>query len=144
MTAFHLAFPVRDLDSTRQFYVDLLGCKVGRVGDKWIDFDFFGHQITAHRVADSTASTPPKASGLSSEVDGKSVPVPHFGAVLDWQAWHQLVDRLRAAGVAFVLEPQIRFAGQSGEQATLFIADPSGNHLEFKSLKNPAELFPPD
>lgn len=135
MTPFHLAFPVHDLDATRRFYVDLLGCGVGRESDIWIDFDFFGHQITAHRVSGLAAAAP------TNPVDGKDVPIPHFGAVLEWDTWHALSDRLRAAGVAFVIEPYIRFAGQVGEQATMFLRDPSGNNLEFKSFKDPARLF---
>lgn len=135
MTPFHLAFPVFDLAATRTFYVELLGCKVGREDDHWIDFDFFGHQITAHHVPRQGNAVP------TNPVDGKDVPIPHFGAVLDWPAWHELADRLRAAQVAFVIEPYIRFAGEVGEQATLFLTDPSGNHLEFKSFKDPARLF---
>lgn len=131
---FHLAFPVSDLEAARRLYVDLLGCKTGRESDRWIDFDFFGHQITAHRVdAESAAGTNP--------VDGKNVPVRHFGVILDWDDWHALADRLRAAGVAFLIEPYIRFEGEVGEQATLFILDPSGNGLEFKSFQDKSQVF---
>ena len=131
---FHLAFPVTDLEATRQFYVDLLGCGTGRESERWIDFDFFGHQVTAHLTDRMPAvSTNP--------VDGKNVPASHFGAVLDWEMWHELADKLRAAGVSFLIEPYIRFEGQTGEQATMFITDPSGNGLEFKSFKNPQEMF---
>lgn len=135
MTPFHLAFPVTDLEATRTFYRDLIGCGIGRESDAWIDFDFFGHQITAHRVARPASPAP------TNEVDGKDVPIPHFGAVLEWQEWHRLADRLRQAGVAFLIEPHIRFPGQVGEQATMFLRDPSGNHLEFKSFQDPASLF---
>ena len=121
MTPFHLAFPVRDLAATRAFYADLLGCAIGRQSDTWIDFDFFGHQITAHAVGGPSGEPP------TSDVDGKGVPIPHFGAVLEWSAWHALADRLRAVGTQFVIEPYIRFEGQVGEQATMFLTDPSGN-----------------
>ena len=131
---FHLAFPVTDLEATRQFYVGLLGCVTGRESERWIDFDFFGHQVTAH-LTDRMLSV------STNPVDGKNVPASHFGAVLDWEMWHELADKLRAAGVSFLIEPYIRFEGQTGEQATMFITDPSGNGLEFKSFKNPQEMF---
>lgn len=132
---FHLAIPVADLEAARVFYVDLLGCQVGRESDRWIDFDFFGHQLTVHQVPGRPAPPP------SNPVDGKQVPVPHFGAVLEWNAWHALAERLEQASVSFVIEPYIRFAGQVGEQATMFLADPSGNYIEFKSFKDRAGLF---
>lgn len=127
--------PVADLEAARAFYVDLLGCKLGRESDRWIDFDFFGHQLTVHQVP-GRAGPPP-----SNPVDGKQVPIPHFGAVLDWDTWHVLAERLTQAGVQFVIEPYVRFAGQVGEQATMFFTDPSGNNLEFKSFKDRAALF---
>ena len=132
---FHLAFPVIDLEATRNFYTGLLGCRVGREDRRWIDFDFFGHQISAHLV---DAMEPPAAVN---RVDGRAIPVRHFGAVLGWGQWHALADRLKAAGVDFLIEPGIRFAGQVGEQATLFIRDPSGNVLEFKAFRDPERLF---
>lgn len=132
---FHLAFPVTDLPATRTFFVDLLGCRVGRESDRWIDFDFFGHQVTAHRVDRSEEDTP------TNPVDGKQVPVRHFGAVLDWDRWQALAERLRESGVEFLIEPHIRFPGESGEQATLFLSDPSGNGIEFKSFRDPSRLF---
>lgn len=132
---FHLAFPVTDLEATRAFYTGLLGCVVGREDARWIDFDFFGHQISAHLV--DLAPEP----GPTNEVDGKAVPVRHFGAVLDWDGWLALAERLRGADIVFLIEPHIRFAGQVGEQATLFIQDPSGNGLEFKAFKDPQRLF---
>ncbi len=132
---FHLAFPVADLGATRDFYVDRLGCRVGRESDKWIDFDFFGHQISAHLKPEETR----RAS--TNEVDGDAVPVRHFGAVLDWPDWQLLGARLRDAGAAFIIEPHVRFAGEVGEQGTFFLLDPSGNALEFKSFKDPAQLF---
>lgn len=135
MPPFHLAFPVTDLEATRAFYAGLLGCAVGREDTRWIDFDFFGHQISAHLVDAAPAPEP------TNQVDGKAVPVRHFGAVLDWDDWQRLAQRLRDANTGFLIEPHIRFAGQVGEQATLFIADPSGNGLEFKSFKDPQRLF---
>lgn len=132
---FHLAFPIRDIEATRRFYVDVLGCGVGREDTRWIDFDFFGHQISAHLVdaeLDESASNP---------VDGDDVPVRHFGVILPWEAWHDLADRLRAAGVSFVIEPRIRFVGEVGEQATFFLRDPSGNAIEMKSFKDPTRVY---
>ncbi len=134
MPPFHLAFPVRDLESTRRFYADVLGCAIGREDARWIDFDFFGHQITAHVAEDESLAA-------SNAVDGDEVPVRHFGVILEWDAWHTLADRLRAAGVPFVIEPRIRFAGEVGEQATFFLRDPSGNALELKSFKDPSRIF---
>lgn len=131
---FHLAFEVTDLAKTLHFFVELLGCKVGRTDERWIDFDFFGHQVTAHLVA----SLPQEAIN---PVDGKKVPARHFGVILEWDDWHALADRLRAAEVEFLIEPYVRFEGQPGEQATLFLRDPSGNGLEFKSFRNPETVF---
>ncbi len=133
---FHLAFPVRDLAATRSFYVDLLGCAVGRSSDRWIDLDLCGHQLTAHLV--SGDRLPPEPTN---PVDGDQVPVRHFGVILEWDAWHALADRLRAAQVRFVIEPHLRFAGQVGEQATMFFRDPSGNALEFKSFRDSSQIF---
>jgi extradiol dioxygenase family protein len=135
MPRFHLAFPVRDLEAARGFYAGLLGCRVGREDARWVDFDFFGHQITAHLVDEADAARD------SNEVDGDDVPVRHFGAILEWGAWHALAERLREAGVRFGIAPKIRFAGQVGEQATFFLRDPSGNALEFKSFKDPSRVF---
>ena len=132
---FHLAFPVDDLGAARAFYGALLGCAEGRSSDQWVDFDFFGHQLVAHLApgAPRDAATNP--------VDGHAVPVRHFGVVLAWDDWHALADRLRAADVAFLIEPGIRFAGQPGEQTTLFVRDPAGNALEFKAFRDPRQLF---
>ncbi len=132
---FHLAFPVADLDRARAFYGDLLGCEQGRSSSRWVDFEFFGHQITAHLR--------PEACGqdLTSPVDGDDVPVRHFGCVLDWPAWEALAEKLRSRGVRFLLEPHVRFEGEPGEQGTFFVRDPSGNALEFKSFRDPARLF---
>jgi extradiol dioxygenase family protein len=127
---FHLAFPIKDIESTRAFYVDLLGCEQGRESDHWIDFNFFGHQISAHVIPNHPAHEP------TSEVDGKGVPIPHFGAILPWDDWHTLADRLKAANIPFLIEPHIRFPGEIAEQATLFIRDPSGNGVEFKAFQD--------
>ncbi len=132
---FHLAFPVHDLAAARAFYGGLLGCPEGRSSDEWIDFDFFGHQIVAHL---DPAMEPRRHSN---PVDGHDVPVPHFGAVLEMDAWQTLADRLGGAGVRFVIEPTVRFRGQPGEQATMFFLDPSGNALEIKAMRDPGNLF---
>jgi extradiol dioxygenase family protein len=135
MPPFHLAFPVHDLQAARAFYAGLLGCPEGRSASQWIDFDFFGHQIVAHLAPGATSPID------SNPVDGHDVPVPHFGAVLDMDAWQALADKLRQAGIDFIIEPTIRFAGQPGEQATMFFLDPSGNALEIKAMRDPANLF---
>jgi extradiol dioxygenase family protein len=133
--AFHLAFPVTDLEAARRFYVDLLGCRVGRSAERWIDFDFHGHQISAHLVDASLARAE------TNPVDGDDVPVRHFGAILEWNAWHALAETLRARGAKFLIEPHLRFRGQIGEQATMFLLDPSGNALEFKSFQDTSRVF---
>lgn len=130
---FHLAFPVRDIESTRAFYGDRLGCPVGRRAERWIDFDFFGHQLSAHVAEEESRAT--------NEVDGDDIPVRHFGVVLSMEAWRALAERLRLAGTEFLVEPRIRFAGEVGEQATFFVRDPSGNALEFKAFSDPRRLF---
>jgi hypothetical protein len=135
MPPFHLAFPVLDLESTRRFYGGLLGCAEGRSAETWIDFDFFGHQISAHVKPEEA-----RAAGTN-DVDGDNVPVRHFGAILEWDAWHRLAERLRAAGVRFIIEPHVRFKGEIGEQATMFFLDPSGNALEFKTFKDLPKVF---
>ena len=135
---FHLAFPVDDLAAARGFYGELLGCAEGRSAKEWVDFDLHGHQIVAHLAPDQVRrrSTNP--------VDGEDVPVPHFGLVLPMAEWKALAERLRRANVEFVIAPTIRFEGQPGEQATMFLLDPSGNALEFKAMANPANLFAKD
>jgi extradiol dioxygenase family protein len=132
---FHLAFPVKNLSETKAFYGDLLGCTLGREAEKWVDFNFFGHQLSAH--------VKPEELKLAEKnvVDGKNVPVRHFGAVLDWKVWHELADKLKNHGIEFIIEPYIRFEGEVGEQATMFFLDPSGNALEFKSFKDPSQIF---
>ena len=132
---FHFAFFVRDLASTRRFYGGILGCREGRSSDTWVDFDFFGNQISAHNTGDVT---PTRNTG---QVEGVLVPMPHFGALLDWREFEALADRIRAADVAFILEPRVRYAGKPGEQATMFLLDPSGNALEFKSFRHPEHVF---
>ena len=135
MTRFHLAFPVTDLEDTRSFYGELLGAPVGREDVRWIDFDFFGHQLSAHLVDEHIGEDPTNA------VDGDSVPCRHFGVILDWESWQELADRLRRADVQFVIEPHLRFAGRVGEQATMFFRDPSGNAIEFKAFRDPEQVF---
>ena len=132
---FHLAFHVTDLDVARRFYGDVLGCREGRSTDTWVDFDFFGNQISAHNTG---SPIPTQNTGL---VEGVPVPMPHFGALLAWDAFQSLAERIRRAGIAFVLEPRIRYPGQPGEQATMFLLDPSGNALEFKSFRHPEHVF---
>ena len=131
---FHLAFPVDDLAKARAFYGGLLGCTEGRSSEEWIDFDFHGHQIVGHLAPDS-------GDRASNPVDGHDVPVPHFGLVLPMADWRALADQLTTASVEFVIEPTVRFAGQPGEQATMFFRDPSGNALEMKAFADDAMLF---
>lgn len=132
---FHLAFPVRDLAEARAFYGDLLGCQEGRSADEWVDFDFFGHQIVAHL---SAAETGAKAHNV---VDGDAVPVRHFGVILQMAQWRALAEKLRENRIKFIIEPDIRFQGEPGEQATFFVTDPSGNALEFKAFADDAMVF---
>lgn len=136
LSPFHVAFPVHDLAAARHFYGEVMGCPEGRSDTDWIDFNLYGHQIVAHCVGakrDAVAGHNP--------VDGHSVPVPHFGVVLPPADWRALADRLRAAGVEFVIEPYTRFAGEPGEQSTMFFYDPSGNALEFKAFADVGQLF---
>lgn len=132
---FHYAFPVLDLAATRVFYENHLGAMPGRCAEQWVDFDLFGHQLSAHQVA-----AMPEVVAYS-EVDGQEVPLPHFGVVLEWGEWQALAERLIAHQVPFLLSPQVRFQGQSGEQGTFFVLDPSGNALEFKSFRRQEEMF---
>ena len=138
LTPFHLAFKVDDLQAARRFYGEVLGCPEGRSSETWIDFNLFGHQIVAH-LADGTGISDRHRSG--NLVDGHSVPVPHFGVVLPPSEWKSLADRLKKVGVDFVIEPYVRFEGETGEQSTMFFLDPAGNALEFKSFADPDELF---
>lgn len=132
---FHLAIPVTDLDRARAFYGGLLGCPEGRSAASWVDFDFFGHQLVAHLAPEEAGHRE------TSTVDGKQVPVRHFGVILDMETWQALAEKLRAAGVEFVVEPYVRFKGQPGEQATLFLLDPCGNALEFKAFADMGRVF---
>jgi uncharacterized protein len=132
---FHLAFPVHSLDAARHFYGDIMGCAEGRSSSHWVDFDFYGHQIVTHLDADM------QANPIHNRVDGHNVPVPHFGIVLTMEQWESLAERVRAAGIRFGIEPQIRFKGEVGEQATMFFNDPSGNALEFKAFADESQLF---
>ena len=132
---FHLAFPVNDLDAAREFYAGVLGCEEGRSSESWIDFNLYGHQIVTHLS--------PGAAGVKStnHVDADHVPVPHFGIVLPMSEWKDLSEKLKAKGVEFVIEPKVRFAGEVGEQATMFFLDPSGNALEFKGFNDFSQVF---
>jgi extradiol dioxygenase family protein len=132
---FHLAVSVHNLVEARAFYGGLLGCPEGRRAEQWIDFDLFGHQLVCHETKTGVAELP------TNRVDGEAVPVPHFGVVLDWDDWEMFADRLRSRGVSFMIEPSVRFVGKPGEQATMFFADPSGNMLEFKAMRDPDLLF---
>ena len=132
---FHLAMPVHDLAAARAFYGDLLGCPEGRSSDSWVDFDLYGHQFVAHLDADHRPSV------LANPVDGHDVPVPHFGVLLRPPEWRALAERLVAAGTRFVIEPYTRFAGEVGEQSTMFLLDPSGNALEFKAFADDSQVF---
>jgi hypothetical protein len=132
---FHLAFPVKDLDEARAFYGGVLECEEGRSSDIWIDFNLFGHQIVTHLA--------PEEAGVraSNDVDADHVPIPHFGIVLQMDAWKQFAEKLKSKGVEFIIEPKIRFAGEVGEQATMFFLDPSGNALEFKGFNDFSQVF---
>ena len=132
---FHLAFPVDDLAAARRFYGEVMGCAEGRSSEEWIDFDFYGHQIVAHLAPGQAGDR------ARNHVDGHGVPVPHFGLVLPMDVWEALAAKLNAGGCEFVIAPTIRFKGQPGEQATMFLRDPAGNALEFKAFADPANLF---
>jgi extradiol dioxygenase family protein len=131
---FHLAFPVTDLEAARDFYTTVLGCGVGRQSPRWIDFDFQGHQITAHLVDNMDVME-------TNPVDGDRVPARHFGLILTWDDWQTLAGRLEELGTEFLIAPKVRFPGRAGEQATLFLRDPAGNALEFKSFRDPGQIF---
>lgn len=134
LTPFHLALVVDDLEEARAFYAGVLSCREGRSAERWIDFDLFGHQLSLHLGEGEGPSA-------RNPVDGDSVPVPHFGVILLWEDWHSLRQRLEEARVHFIIAPRIRFAGEVGEQATMFFSDPSGNMLEFKSFRDPERIF---
>ena len=137
LAPFHLAIPVYDLAAARHFYGEVFGLEEGRSSEHWVDFNFFGHQLVIHEHPKTSS----QESAHTNAVDGHDVPVPHFGVVLGWEDWHALAERLQARGTTFVLEPQIRFKGQVGEQATLFLFDPCGNALEFKAFRDIGQLF---
>ena len=132
---FHLAIPVQDLKKCRAFYRDILGCEEGRSSKNWVDFNFFGHQLVIHQKEEFTSNR------ISNPVDGKNVPVPHFGVVLTWEDWHILAKKLKNVNTKFIIEPGIRFKGKIGEQATMFFNDPENNALEFKAFKDQSQLF---
>ena len=134
MPPFHLAFPVTDLEQTKHFYGTILGCQQGRSAARWVDFNFFGHQISAHLV-DANQPLP------TNPVDGDNVPVHHFGAILEWSEWENLIQRIQHADISFRIQPRIRFVGEPGEQGTFFIDDPSGNALEFKTFRQQKSIF---
>lgn len=136
MGTFHLAIPVTDLKSARRFYGEVLGLAEGRSSDHWVDFDLYGHQLVIHRASREMTAVP-----CAGDVDGRKVPVPHFGAVLDLPQWDSLASRLRDHGVEFVIEPHRRYPGLPSEQATMFFRDPSGNALEFKAYADPSQVF---
>ena len=133
---FHLAIPVQNLETCRTFYRDVLQCAEGRSSESWVDFNFFGHQFVIHQKDGFY-----NEESVTNPVDGKQVPVPHFGVVLDWDVWHDLADSLTKKGIEFVVEPYIRFKGKTGEQATMFFTDPENNALEFKAFKDISQLF---
>ena len=135
LAPFHLAFPVADLDATLTFYRDVLGCETGRSSDKWIDFNFWGHQVVAHLSPDEAGKS------STNEVDGHEVPAKHFGVILEWGEWEDLANRLKGKDIDFVIEPYVRFKGQPGEQATMFFLDPGGNALEFKAFRHKEQIF---
>lgn len=132
---FHLAFPVKDLAATRHFYETVLGCTIGRTAETWIDFNLFGHQVTAHLSSSNDATIP------TNNVDGKQVPVQHWGVILEMQQWQALANRLQQHGIDFIIEPHIRFKGEVGEQATMFFLDVNGHALEFKAFQQDEAIF---
>ena len=137
MNPFHLAIPVEDLNKCKQFYCDVLGCSEGRSDEKWVDLNFFGHQVVLHQKPESFSSE----KQISNLVDGHNIPVPHFGVILEWGDWMELAHRLKLRNIKFIIEPYIRFKGEVGEQATMFFSDPENNALEFKAFKDIDQLF---
>ncbi len=132
---FHIAIPVHNLEKCRIFYREIMGCEEGRNSDHWVDFNFFGHQLVIHYKPKATEDV------HTNSVDGKNVPVPHYGVVLEWETFQALAEELKRKGVIFIIKPYIRFQGKVGEQATMFFFDPAGNALEFKSFKDMSQLF---
>ena len=133
LNPFHLAIPVENIEKCRAFYKDVIGCEEGRSSDKWVDFNFYGHQLVIHEA--------PISKKESNPVDGHDVPIPHFGVVLEWADWERLANHLKTKNITFIIEPYVRFKGETGEQATMFFLDPSGNALEFKAFKDLEQLF---
>jgi hypothetical protein len=131
---FHLAFPVTDLEEARSFFCGLLGCSEGRSASRWVDFDFFGHQLSAHLRPEMDATE-------TNDVDGDKVPVRHFGLILALEEWHTLKKTLQSKGADFIIEPKVRFEGKPGEQGTMFVRGPSGNALEFKAFRDESRIF---
>lgn len=138
---FHIAFPVSDIQVAREFYGGVLGCSEGRSAATWVDFNLYGHQIVAHYQPLPQSSDARETLSHRNAVDGKAVPVPHFGVVLTMEDWYKLRDRLKATGITFEIEPYVRFEGEVGEQATMFFFDPFGNALEFKAFRDMSQLF---
>ena len=134
LNPFHLAIPVTDIEESKRFYHNLLGAKIGRFSDTWIDFDFFGHQLVCHL-------SPASISETSNPVDQEDVPIPHYGVVLDWNEFEKIIKQLEEKKINFIIKPTIRFKGEVGEQAIAFLRDPSGNAIEFKSFRNMDNLF---
>ncbi|MDG2229575.1 MAG: VOC family protein [Gammaproteobacteria bacterium] len=134
LNPFHLAIPVTDIEESKRFYHNLLGAKIGRFSDTWIDFDFFGHQLVCHL-------SPASISETSNPVDQEDVPIPHYGVVLDWNEFEAIIKQLEEKKINFIIKPTIRFKGEVGEQAIVFLRDPSGNAIEFKSFRNMDNLF---
>ena len=131
---FHLAFPVKNLEDTKKWYCDVLGCTLGRESDDWVDFNFYGHQVVAHLSSNFNVNQ-------TNEVDGEQVPIRHFGVILTSHNWDKLRDRLESKGIEFMIQPNVRFKNSPGEQKTMFVSDPSGNALEFKSFENDSMIF---
>ncbi len=139
LSPFHLAIPVRNIEEAKDFYINTLGCQPGRSSEHWIDLDLYGHQLVCH--LDQSLGHNGKVKLINNDVDDHGVPIPHFGVVLDMDRWQALADQLTSAGIQFVINPYVRFAGLTGEQATMFLLDPSGNALEFKGFKDMSQLF---
>lgn len=139
---FHLAFPVADLEETRQFYCDIIGCEEGRSTDLWVDFNLYGNSISAYlQVEEATRKIP--SSNVDQDQTPLTIPVRHFGVILEWDEWESLVERLKQKSIEFIIGPRVRFVGKIGEQGTVYFYDPCGNVLEFKAFKNPSQMFKP-
>ena len=135
LSPFHLAIPVNNIAKCKIFYKEILGCTEGRSSDNWVDFDLFGHQLVIHFQESNNKNL------HTNPVDGKDVPIPHFGVILEWENFKRFSSKLEKKGVEFIIKPYIRFEGEPGEQATMFFKDPSGNALEFKSFKDSSQIF---